>query len=189
MTVSTQVWFLNNDPPAVLGRCTTKTFAHRANTHKYTHTPDHRQLNTTSYLLIWAAHLANKSHGNVITTHQGHTILYWVRLLKGEYIQTNIETEADVCKNRITSDYTQDVHHVSMWCDSQWKGTNTTTIMSAESPNSSGTGLHEKWMNERYGHGSVRINNERMNFLHAGGVHCLQEFVSWCSVWPSEPAR
>lgn len=110
----------------------------------------------------------------------------------GEYSQTNRETEGGVCKNRITSDYRQHKVHktVIIWqamfqssvllSDKAEK--NTTIFMRAELENSSGTGLHEKWINERYGHGSVWINNERMNLVHAGGVHCLQECVRWCSI-------
>lgn len=61
-----------------------------------------------------------------------------------------------------------------------------TSIMPAELQNTSCTGLLKKCMNERSGHGSVWINNERMNFLRAGGVHYLQDWVRRHSVLPSE---
>lgn len=64
----------------------------------------------------------------------------------------------------------------------QGKGKRKAKITHAESQNSRSGVLHEKCMNERYGHGSVWIFNERMTFLRAAGVHCIQDCISCGSV-------
>lgn len=61
--------------------------------------------------------------------------------------------------------------------------------MSAELQNSCCTGLHEKLINERHGHGSAWINNGGMDFLHAGGVRCLQECVTGLRDDPFQASR
>lgn len=55
---------------------------------------------------------------------------------------------------------------------------NATSILSVESP--ADQGLHETLISEKYGHDSVYIHYERMDFLSAGGVHFL---CGWVEQW------